>query len=63
MQAAFEAAQEAGLSLFRAAVDQDATYARGYHLMGNVLESQGSFAEAAESQRLAVQVLTLIFCP
>jgi tetratricopeptide (TPR) repeat protein len=46
---------EAAVALFRAAVDQDPTYARAYHLMGNVLEFTGSFAEAAEAQRLAVQ--------
>jgi superkiller protein 3 len=46
---------EAAVTLFRAALDQDPTYARAYHLLGNVLEFQGRFAEAVEAQRLAVQ--------
>ena len=52
---AYEENGEAAVALFRAAVDQDTTYARAYHLMGNVLEYQGKFAEAVEAQRLAVQ--------
>jgi len=52
---ALEAHGTAAMELFRAAIDQDSSYARAYHLLGNVLEFQGQFAEAAESQRLAVQ--------
>jgi tetratricopeptide (TPR) repeat protein len=54
-EALLEKHGDEALKLFKQAAAQDSTYARAYHLMGNVLEYQGQFAEAAEAQRLAVQ--------
>ena len=47
--------EEAALELFEAAIKQDETFARAYHLVGNILESWGCFEEAIDAQRLAIR--------